>query len=248
MILNDWLRGNIPYFLPPPATRDQPEVTTTETISVAQELSRIVVHSDFSKEDLVGDGSMPIPPRIPRSSDSPAEDEEEMNVSTSADDPAGALQEADIKTEQQEEDVENESLAWSDLSSYQASTAPTTGSRKRKAPEDGQEPSDVGRKRRAAEKSAGTAAPPVPPSSRSTSSAGHKTNTATLLATGRQRKALAKPTPAVAAGGAGDVSDDDDGLGLSKPAAAPLSASRSVPPSVGGKKQRHQEKVGFSLR
>ena len=52
MVLNDWLRGRIPYFVPPPFDEDDNEPTVNENMKVQQKFTAIPVVNRFLGDDL----------------------------------------------------------------------------------------------------------------------------------------------------------------------------------------------------
>lgn len=113
MVLNDWIRGKIPFFVPPPMPpkRDDEPVGEKRVRGVDQPIAKIPVLSKFTEEDVHGG----VPEDFERDDDPEPEEEE-------------VLDDDDEEPDEDEEDDESsddlDDLAWEDVFDQKAPPAP----------------------------------------------------------------------------------------------------------------------------
>lgn len=114
MVLNDWIRGKIPFFVPPPLPAAKAEGDShNEVRGVDQPIRQIPVMSKFTAEDTHGG----VPEDFERDDDAEPEDEAADVESDEDDAPAEGQddEEVDEDDESDESDDEFENLAWEDV-------------------------------------------------------------------------------------------------------------------------------------
>lgn len=127
MVLNDWIRGKIPFFVPPPApapdAAQKEREHEKEVRGVEQPLRQIVVASKFSAEDAEGgepaDFERDDEPEPAEAEDAVEEDEEEpenVDAAAAEEDAAAEVSDdgSDVDLEAESED-DIEGLAWEDV-------------------------------------------------------------------------------------------------------------------------------------
>ena len=113
MVLNDWIRGKIPFFVPPPMPpkRDDEPVGEKRVRGVDQPIAKIPVLSKFTEEDVHGG----VPEDFERDDDPEPEEED-------------VLDDEDEEPDEDEEDDESsddlDDLAWEDVFDQKAQPAP----------------------------------------------------------------------------------------------------------------------------
>ena len=123
MVLNDWIRGKIPFFVPPPLppTSDA-DAAEPRVRGVEQPIQQIPVATKFSAEDRDGgvpDDFAPLPGAEPADDGADLdEDEDEDEVEL-----ASADEEEEDDEDDEDDEDEFENLAWEDVFSGQAPKA-----------------------------------------------------------------------------------------------------------------------------
>ncbi|KAE8233918.1 hypothetical protein CF326_g1032 [Tilletia indica] len=128
MVLNDWIRGKIPFFVPPPERpvqdgaqeQEQAEQTATAVArsgvkGVEQPLREIAVHTKFLPEDVDGG----VPEDFAISGDAKVEVDDEEDDEDDEDDVSGDLEGEDDEDEDDEDDEDDnddlQDLAWDEV-------------------------------------------------------------------------------------------------------------------------------------
>lgn len=108
MVLNDWIRGKIPYFVPPPMPQESGEVREQRVRGVEQPLREIVVMNKFTEEDNAGG--------VPEDFEQTGEPRDEQVAVSSDDDDGGDGEDVDDDDDEEEEDDDDlAGLAWEDV-------------------------------------------------------------------------------------------------------------------------------------
>lgn len=136
MVLNDWIRGKIPYFVPPPMPQEHGEVREQRVKGVDQPLREIVVANKFTDEDNAGG----VPEDFERRGEAPdAEIEEQVNNDEEEgddeekEDDDGENDDDDDDDGGDDDDDDNDDdladLAWEDVYADDAPSAPPAESK-----------------------------------------------------------------------------------------------------------------------
>ena len=115
MVLNDWIRGKIPYFVPPPlppAKAEAEAVTPKHVRGVDQPIREIPVVTKFSAEDTQGG----VPEDFEREDDAEAPEEDDVEVANEdAESDDDAEDADDAEADEDEDDDDFADLAWEDV-------------------------------------------------------------------------------------------------------------------------------------
>ena len=124
MVLNDWIRGKIPFFVPPPLPPQAAEAAEQRVRGVEQPIQQIPVATKFSAEDQAGgqpDDFAPLPGAEPVDEEAELEedDDDEVEVEPQEDDEDvdddEDLDGLDDDDDDDDDDDEFENLAWEDV-------------------------------------------------------------------------------------------------------------------------------------
>lgn len=114
MVLNDWIRGKIPFFVPPPLPPSRAEEDHAKEVrGVDQPIRQIPVMSKFTEEDANGG----VPEDFEREDDAEPEDEDAAALSDEdeVDEDEEGHDEDEEEEEEDDDDDEFEGLAWEDV-------------------------------------------------------------------------------------------------------------------------------------